>query len=148
MIDSRLLTGLWYVGTPYSKYPARDGLSGIEAAFRDAAALTGELLRHGVKAYSPITHTHPIAIYGGIDPLDHDIWLPFDATLMHAADGMIVLQMEGWESSYGIKHEIAVFTSADKPIVYIDPADLSPAVPFVTGEGSRIVGETIHGEGG
>ena len=107
---------LIYVGTPYTKYPA-----GIEEAFRDACSITADLLRSGLRVYSPIAHTHPIAIYGNIDPLDYEIWLPFDAAIMKASDAMIVVKMETWEKSHGVKHEIETFTAAGKPVFYLDP---------------------------
>lgn len=106
---------LWYLATPYSKYPA-----GIEAAFRDAAKATADLLRAGVSVYSPIAHTHPVAVYGKVDPFDHDIWLPFDAAMMERADGIIVLKMTTWDESRGIAYEIEAFKAAGKPIVYLD----------------------------
>jgi hypothetical protein len=110
---------LVYLGSPYSKYPA-----GIEQAFKDVSALAGRLLSEGVKAYSPIAHTHPIAVHGNLDPYDHNIWLPFDAAIMEKSDGMIVAMMEGWDSSYGIKHEIEIFMKTGKPIFYLDPVTL------------------------
>lgn len=108
---------LIYLATPYSKYP-----QGLEAAFRDTAALTARLLVRGLKVYSPIAHTHPIAIHGGADPLDHSIWLPFDRAIMDKADALLVAKMETWEQSKGIHYEIDVFKQAGKPIYYLDPA--------------------------
>jgi hypothetical protein len=114
---------LIYVGTPYSKYPG-----GVELAFVDAAKLTARLMTEGLKVYSPIAHTHPLAVHGGLDPFDHSIWLPFDATMMEKSDAMIVAMMQGWESSFGIRHEIQVFVEAGKPIYFLDPADLGVEV--------------------
>lgn len=111
---------LVYLATPYSKYPA-----GIEMAFRDAAVLTGRLLSAGVRAYSPITHTHPIAIHGGLDPMDHSIWLPFDSAIMDKADALLVAKMSTWEQSYGIRHEIDVFRKAGKPRYYLEPETMT-----------------------
>ena len=111
---------LIYVGTPYTKYPA-----GIEAAFVDACKLMARLLKAGLRVYGPISHTHPIAIHGGIDPLDLGVWLPFDAAMMHKADAMIVAMMTGWENSTGVMHEIDAFVRASKPIAYLEPSDLS-----------------------
>lgn len=110
---------LVYVGTPYTRYP-----KGIEMAFIDACKLTARLLKEGIKVYSPIAHTHPVAIHGKIDPLDLNTWLPFDAAIMAKADAMIVAQMESWDRSTGVAHEIAVFKAAGKPIFYLDPEDL------------------------
>lgn len=100
-----------YLATPYSKYA-----DGIENAFRDAARLAGALLKTGVNVYSPICHTHPIAIYGRIDPLDHAIWLPFDQLMMDRCDNLIVAHMDGWEESKGVAYEIEYFRKAGKPI--------------------------------
>jgi hypothetical protein len=111
---------LAYLATPYTKYPA-----GIEAAFRDAASLAAELLRSGISVYSPIAHCHPLSVHGGIDPLDHSIWIPFDAAMMRAADVLIVAHMEGWQESYGVAHEIDVFTKAGKPIYDLDLGTLA-----------------------
>lgn len=106
---------LVYLATPYSKYK-----KGIEEAFKDTARLTAKLLRMGVKVYSPICHTHPIAVHGHIDPFDHDVWLPFDAAMMAKADAMLVAKMDGWSESRGIQHEIGVFGAAEKPIYYLN----------------------------
>ena len=102
---------LAYLATPYSKYPKR-----TEAACEDAAARAAQLMVAGIDCYSPIAHTHPLAIHGKLDPLDHAIWLPFDETMMAKADVLIVARMEGWEFSRGMAHEIEVFTRAGKAI--------------------------------
>lgn len=107
---------LIYLATPYSKYP-----QGLEVAFRHASALAARLMLRGLKVYSPIAHTHPLAIHGGVNPLDHSIWLPFDAAIMDKADALLVAMMETWQHSYGISHEIGVFSKAGKPVHYLDP---------------------------
>lgn len=123
---------LVYTATPYSRYP-----EGIQRAFERASEIAADLLRLGVKVYSPIAHTHPIAVYGRLNPLDHDIWLPFDAAMMGKADAMIVAMMAGWETSQGIAHEIKVFENAGKPIFYIETADLRISVTQQTEENIR-----------
>ena len=117
---------LCYLATPYTKYHL-----GIEVAFVHAAEVSARLLQRGVRVYSPIAHTHPLAVYGKIDPLDHSIWLPFDEAMMDAADCLIVARMKGWDESYGVKHEIEFFAREKKPIIHIDPVTLA-IVPFTT----------------
>lgn len=109
----------WYLATPYSKYP-----KGIGAAFLEACKQAAVLVRGGVRVYSPIAHTHSIAQVGGIDPYDHDIWLPADRPFMDTARGLIVCKMDGWEDSYGIAEEIKIFEQADKPILFMEPGIL------------------------
>ena len=105
---------LCYLATVYSKHE-----HGIHVAFVDASRAAARLLEAGVKVYSPIAHTHPIAIYGNIDPLNHDIWMPFDEAMMEAADALIVLEMNGWKESKGIKHEIDFFEMRGKTVYYL-----------------------------
>ena len=105
-----------YLASPYSKYP-----TGQENAFVEIAAIAGKLLLHGVRFYSPICHTHPIARYGNIDPLDHKIWLPFDEAIMGVCDALVVAKMPTWGKSYGIGHEMGVFQKAGKPVYFLDP---------------------------
>lgn len=111
--------GLAYLATPYTKHPR-----GIWTAFFDAAEIAARLLSAGVKVYSPIAHTHPLAIFGGLDPLDHSIWMPFDEAMMTAASVLIVAHMEGWDSSKGIALEIKHFEARGKPIFDLDPKTL------------------------
>lgn len=109
----------FYLSTPYSLYPA-----GPEAAFQDACALCGELLRQGLCTYSPIAHTHPVALHAGLDPLDHSIWLPFDQVRMDKADAILVAKMDGWNDSFGVAYEVDVFKAAGKPVYYLDCATM------------------------
>lgn len=75
----------WYLASTYSVHP-----NGLQKAFLDACEFTAILIKAGVPVFSPIAHSHPVAIHGGIDPYSHDIWLPADKPLMDAAGGIIV----------------------------------------------------------
>ena len=105
----------FYLATPYSKYKG-----GLEEAYQEAAYQASRLIKVKLRVFCPIAHTHPIAIAGGMDPLDHTIWLPADEPLMKNAFGLIVAQMPGWDESYGIGEEIKYFESVHKPIFYWD----------------------------
>lgn len=109
MIPGLPMEPFYYLATPYTKYPL-----GIETAFQHAACIAGNLVKQGYRVYSPIAHTHPLAVFAGINPLDHTIWLPFDETMMRACDAVIAAKMDGWETSYGVQHEIVTFLKAGK----------------------------------
>jgi hypothetical protein len=106
----------FYVASPYTKYPG-----GIDIAHVDICRITAELIKRGVPVYSPIVHTHPIARFGDIDPLSHEIWLAADAPLMDSAFALIVVKMTGWGVSYGVSEEMKRFAAAGKPIWFLDP---------------------------
>lgn len=110
-------TTFWYLATPYTNYP----LGHIEAA-KMASRRAAELMTAGVPVFSPIAHSHPIAVEGLRDKqVDHDFWMRADAPMMEAASGMIVVQCVGWNDSRGIAEEIKRFTAAGKPVVYWSP---------------------------
>jgi len=110
---------LWYLATPYSKYP-----HGIIASFQHSAAIGGALLKEGVPAFGPISHSHPMAAYGGVKALDHSVWLPFDQYIMEVSAGIIVATMDGWSDSYGVTWEIEQFKKWGRPILYLDPTEI------------------------
>ena len=114
--------GVCYLATPYSRYPA-----GIEAAYRDACVLAAKLIRAGVSVYSPIAHSHGIALHGKIDPLDQGFWYGFDRSMMHVCRTLIVAHMEGWESSSGIAEEIIFFRDRGREIWDCDVGSLQMA---------------------
>ena len=104
----------WYLATPYSKYPA-----GMDEAARLAAVAAAWFVKHGIPVFSPIVHTHPIAQHGGINPADHTIWLPADEIFMDLASGLVVVQMETWDTAYGVGVERKLFASQGKPEILI-----------------------------
>lgn len=117
-----------YVATPYSKYDA-----GIDAAFVEACKVTAEFIRRGIPAYSPIAHTHPVALHGRMNPLDHEIWMPADAPMMAAASELWVIKMPGWIDSKGIAIEVDAFRKDGKPVHFIDwPLHAGSLLPKVS----------------
>jgi hypothetical protein len=105
--------GYWYLASPYSRLDRTE-------AFVSAAFAAAWLIGNGVRVYSPITHSHPIAHYGGLDPLDLELWLRVDKPFMANACGMIVLQLPDWDKSAGIKAEVAEFARMGKPVHYME----------------------------
>lgn len=106
----------WYLATPYTRYR-----QGIDAAYREACRIAARLINNGWTIYSPIAHTHGIALHGDIDPGAVVFWLDFDKPLMGAACGLLVATMAGWSESEGIAAEIAAFREAGKPVRFVDP---------------------------
>lgn len=115
--------GYAYICTPYSLYS-----DGQEAAFIAAAQYTGWLLAEGVHVFSPIVHSHPIATYTKLDPLDHTIWMRNDRPMIEAAAGAIVVKLPGWATSRGVAEEIAIVKSAGKPIIYVEIDELGDPI--------------------
>ena len=111
----KLHTGYWYVATPYSKWKG-----GLDDACHEACLAMGQLVTRGIHAYSPIAHTHPIALASSIDPLSHKIWMKMDKPLFYASFGLLVIALEGWHESKGISMEIKWCRDTRKPMYLID----------------------------
>lgn len=114
----------WYIASPYSLYK-----HGIHKAHQAACEATALLIQAGIPVFSPIAHTHDVAIYGRLDPLAHTIWMPADRPFMEAARGCIVLMLEGWADSYGVREEMKYFREADKPVRMMVPGHVPYPLP-------------------
>ena len=110
----------WYMATPYSKHP-----HGMERAYVDACKAAADIVRLGVPVFSPIAHSHAVAVCGGMAQECHDTWLSQDMAFMSQAQGMFVLMLEGWEESYGVQWEIEWMEARGKPVYYLRPEHIT-----------------------
>lgn len=104
---------MYYVASPYSKYPR-----GRREAFEVVCEYTAALLRLNLPVYSPIVHSHAICRATDLDPLNHEFWMAADKPVADVSSGLIVCCMDGWEDSIGVQMEIEWFHAANKPIYY------------------------------
>jgi hypothetical protein len=112
-------TSFWYVATPYARFPG-----GMEAAHVVACRVTARLIVADVKCYSPIAHMHLVALRSAIDRTDHDFWMRADEPMMRAASGCLVVKLPSWAASRGIAHEVDVFATDGKPVLFLNPKTL------------------------
>ncbi len=108
------MRSLAYLSTPYTSYEGGD----LNAAFEGAAQLTARLQLAGVKAFSPITHGHPIARY--VPAGETSQFLAFNEAMMRAVDVLIVANLPGSKESAGVAREAAFFEAMNKPIYDLD----------------------------
>lgn len=114
---------LWYLATPYSHEQA----SVREARFRAAARIAGLLMvEYKIPTFSPITHSHPISdalakFPGSPGPCDYVFWVGWDEHIRSGCDGLIVVQLPGWEQSRGMALETQRFLAEAKPVLWIEP---------------------------
>lgn len=91
--------------------------------FEIATTVAADLIRQGRIVFSPITMTHPIdmVLAGELNTLGSDYWVAFDEAFMDMCSEMLIIQLDGWDRSNGIKREIAYFEERGKPIRYLSP---------------------------
>ena len=107
---------LIYLASPYSSHDdaIRDGR--FEAACRESAIL----MREGVHIYSPIAHTHPIAMRGNL-PTGWEFWESYDRVMIAACAEVWVLTIDGWDTSRGVAAEMRIAGEMGKPVRLIEP---------------------------
>lgn len=106
--------GFAYLASPYTH---SDPLVREERYLRTMKVLADRLKR-GEWTYSPIVHCHELAKTFRM-PVEHDFWLDYDRTMILAADRFLVLRLEDWELSRGIKSEIEYALQVGKRVEYI-----------------------------
>lgn len=106
---------LTYLATPYSHSNPQVRHQRFERVNQIAA----RLMQSGLMIFSPISHTHPIAMAGDL-PLGFDYWEKYDRAILSKCSGLIVLMAEGWRESIGVQAEIRIATELGLEISYIE----------------------------
>jgi hypothetical protein len=87
-----------------------------EYRFQQANTASAALIDKGYTVFSPISHGHPINL---IKKLDVD-WIAFDLKILNLCKMVVVVTINGWEESKGIKEELKFAQEKGKRIIYWD----------------------------
>ena len=115
MNDLLAFWGFVYLASPYSHEDAA-----VRSFRHDAVCrLAGRLIDRGVLAFSPIAHSHPIAIRQDL-PAGWEFWERVDMALLDRCDGLAVVTLPGWRESVGVRAEVMRAAANGKPLWRID----------------------------
>lgn len=106
---------LVYLATPYSSPDAQV----MHDRFMSVNLVAAKLMSQGTHIFSPISHTHPIALAGDL-PRGWEFWRTYDEAIMGCCCKMIVLFLPGWQESKGIQEEMTLAKTLGIPIEFID----------------------------
>jgi len=98
-----------YLAIPYT------GLQ--ELSFKTANKVAAKLMRKGKAVYSPISHSHTIALQEDL-PTTWEWWMKIDIEFIQWCDVLYVVTLPGWDKSPGVAEEIEIATRLNKPIIY------------------------------
>jgi len=81
--------------------------------------------------FSPIVHSHPLVAFAL--PTGWDFWERIDRAYLARCDEVVVLMLDGWRESAGVRAEIALAHDLGKPVRFlgVDEATGSPTVARV-----------------
>lgn len=107
-----------YLATPYSDPDPKVRQVRFEAVNKVAA----RLMLEGNIVFSPISHTHPIALAGDL-PKGWEFWKKMDESFLEWCDELHIYCTDGWMESVGVcaEHNIAIELS--KPVIFIEACD-------------------------
>ena len=105
---------LIYLASPYS----HEDPEIRQQRFETVCFVAANLMREGRHVFSPIAHSHPIAVKGDL-PLDFSYWEEFDRKMVSACQELWVVRMDGWVESRGVKAEIKIAEEVGIPVRYL-----------------------------
>lgn len=107
---------LIYLACPYSHSDPQVRIERFESANRAAAYL----MCQGHKVFSPISHTHPIAVSPeGELPKGWEFWHEFDRAFLEYSYKIIVLCIDGWKESVGVQGELKIAEELGLEVEYM-----------------------------
>jgi len=109
---------LIYLACPYSHADPKIK----ERRFNGVNLVASKLMNEGYYIFSPISHTHPIAIAGGL-PENWKFWSGYDTEIIKNCKALYVLKLDGWEISTGVQAEIKIAENLGIPVRYLDFGD-------------------------
>ena len=103
-----------YLATPYS-----DPDPAIrEQRFQRVNKVAARLMKAGWHVFSPISHTHPIALAGDL-PEGWDYWESYDRMMLAMCARLCVLNADGWQTSVGVQAEIKLAQELGLPVEHL-----------------------------
>lgn len=105
---------LTYLACPYT----HDDPVVREYRFQQANVTAAKLLHQGHIVFSPVSHSHPIALASNL-PGDWEYWKPWCMAYLRLSKALFVLMLNGWKESVGIRAELQVAKDMEIPIEYL-----------------------------
>lgn len=87
--------------------------------FLMANKYAAKMMKKGNIVFSPISHSHPIAIQESL-PNTLEFWINQDLSFIYWCDEVHVVQLDNWMKSRGVSAEIEYAKQLNKPIKYIE----------------------------
>lgn len=117
---------VYYLASPYND----DRVAVRRRRYRDVVRATARLMAGGIRVFSPIVHNHPLVETGLIAKSgDYSarwrFWSVYDFAMLSRCQGLLVLQLSGWEQSRGVSAELKKARLLGKLIGYVEPSTLT-----------------------
>lgn len=119
--DKKLTTEIEYLGIPYNHVDERVMI--FRAEISDM--ICADLMKQGRLIYAPISSCHHIAEKHGL-PRNWEFWQRMDEQFICICKKLLIVTLDGWETSIGLTAERKLAEKCGIPIEKIDPE------PYIT----------------
>ena len=104
-----------YLASPYSHPDPLVRQGRFDVACRAAA----RLISAGRPVIAPVVQGHPLVRFGVRG--DWSFWAPLAREYIARCDEVVVLQLDGWRESEGVRAEMALARELGKRVDYLEP---------------------------
>ena len=104
-----------YLASPYSHINPMV----MAERYREVMCKTAELISAGRVVFSPIVHSHVMALQYNL-PTDISYWNRYCITMLRCASKFLIYRLPGWDVSAGIALEHDIANRLYLPIEWID----------------------------
>ena len=112
-----------YIASPYTSVDVGE----MNARFLEACIALSRLSELGVPAFVPIAHSGYAHLHYRATE-DRDYWMAIGLDILKICSSVMVLQLDGWKDSVGIKEELKEARELGLPITYVTLGDLDRQV--------------------
>lgn len=116
---TRNYRGLAYLAGPYT----HPDPSVMEQRFTRMNHFAARLIEAGWPVFSPITHSHPIALHMPPEENNWATWIAQDYAILEKCSRVFCLMADGWRESQGVSGELDFCRRNEIPIVYLEDVD-------------------------
>lgn len=103
-----------YLASPYT----HEDSAVRQKRYEYARHATAQLLLERRWIYSPIVHCHDLALTHEL-PYEFEFWWAYNRAMLSAAKGLIILRIDGYDTSKGIAQEKAYAEANHIPWSYL-----------------------------
>jgi hypothetical protein len=115
--------GLVYLASPYS----HPDPAVMESRYLEAVKAAHYLMSQGHVVFSPIAHNHILVKMFGL-PVGWEYWEKFDSVYLRMSSQLIILTLDGWMESKGIKGELKIAGELQLPLDYLSMAEVNGGI--------------------
>jgi hypothetical protein len=87
-----------------------------EQRYRQVCQVAARMIRDGHLVFSPIAYSHPMSKFGL--PGDWLFWRRYDNAMLERCDALVVVCMDGWNLSVGVRAECELARQLEMSIQY------------------------------